>query len=295
MRIFVGKNENGEEVYYDNDKYIEELKANHYCELKALIKRAIGDTRTQTEFAKEIGITKEYLSRLLKDGSDMLPSNKAMEKMASVSADKKVTFKTLMVAAGRTPGYEKDNADTEPNIITFDDRRENDIYCLKKDMVEFLIERRGDILDGDMDPISYTKKILSDFMYDERYCFFDFEAFATEDEYESTDDYGMDTISGEKRCSIADNWVVGYVTAAVRKSYIPHETWVTSKVTFALYFERDDVETTVIDTDWDIPEWVMDEHEYQQLEISNTYSLKEFLEKEDMTAYVAYDNHPDQK
>nr|WP_297765893.1 hypothetical protein [uncultured Butyrivibrio sp.] len=276
--------ENGEEKWFDNEAYVEELKNSHYSELKALIKRAMG-IRTQVQFAADIDMSKEYLNRILKDGSDMIPSNKMLENISEKSADKSVTFKELLIAAGRTPACERLNTETRPRILTFDDMQTNDVYNLKKNLVELLIRERGKEISAS--PKEYLKNLMNEFIDECRYSFFDFECFANEGEYISSDDWGMDVRFGENRHT-CDTVLMGCVTAAVRTKYEPDE-WAKSKVTFAFFFsadEDDNEKLTIIDTDWDIPEWAMDQPALEKIEVDKAYSLKDFLDEVDEPAYT---------
>ena len=275
--------ENGEEKWFDHEAYVEKLKESHYSELKSLIKRAMG-IRTQVQFAADIDMSKEYLNRILKNGSDIIPSNKMLENISEKTADKNVTLKELLIAAGRTPACERLNDEAEPRILTFDGIQINDVYNLKKNLVELFIQERGK--DISISPREYVRNLMHNLLDECRYSFFDFECFANESKYDSSGDWGMDVKFGACRNDDIENVLMGRISAAVRTKYEPDE-WARSTVTFALFFrENEDGSLHIVDTDWDIPKRAMDQPALEKIEIDNAYSLKEFLSEENEPVYT---------
>ena len=281
--------ENGVEKKYDHVKFVEQLKASHYSDLKNLIRKAMG-TRKQFEFAKDIGMSKEYLNRILKEDSDLIPSNKMLESIAANTYDNSVTLKELLICAGRTPASERIDdrmkSKTTPCTISFDDdSRMSDVYTFKKNMIEALIKERD--RKTALSPKRYIEDLMSQFIATVRYTAFDFECFYNETGYEVMDDWTIDCdeyVRDRQETSVV---VKCYTTAIVRKHFGPDE-WVKTKVDFAIFFKKDDQsgELTIIDTDWDIPQSALDEPAYEKLDIKNTYSLKEFLDEESEPKYV---------
>lgn len=280
--------ENGVEKKYDHVEFVRKLKESHYSDLKALIRKAMGP-RKQVEFARDIGMSKEYLNRILKEGSDLLPSNKMLASIELHSYDESVTLKELMICAGRTPASERVDDwlryKTTPATVALEDSsRMSDVYTFKKNMIEALIKERDK--KTPLEPKEYVKRLMSEFISNVRYTAFDFECFYNESEYESLDDWTLDCGEYTRNRNEASVVVKCYATAAVRKHFGPDE-WVRTKVDFAIFFEHDEDGTlTIIDTDWDIPQPALDEPSYEKLDIENTYSLKEFLDEENETPYT---------
>ena len=281
--------ENGVEKKYDHVQFVEKLKESHYSELKNLIRKAMG-LRKQVEFAKAIGMSKEYLNRILKEDSDLLPSNKMLESIAANTHDESVTLKELLICAGRTPASEriddKMKNKTTPCIISFESNsRMSDVYTFKKNMIEALIRERDK--KTSLSPKQYTEELMGEFNANVRYTVFDFECFYNESEYEMMDDWTLDCDEYVRNRHATSIVVKCFATAAVRKHFEPDE-WVKTKMDFAVFFEKDDEtgEYTIIDTDWDIPKSALDEPAYEKLDVKNTYSLKEFLDEENEPEYV---------
>ncbi|SEA69147.1 hypothetical protein SAMN05216349_12310 [Oribacterium sp. KHPX15] len=291
MIISTQYTENGVEKNFDHLAYVEKLKESHYSELKNLIRKAIG-LRTQAGFAKEIGMSKEYLNRILKEGSDILPSNRMLEEISRHTQDKSVTLKELLICAGRTPASERLDdrlkTQTRPSLVSVDDNI-NDVYTFKKNMVEFLIKERDK--KTNLSPKEYTEKIMSEFIGQVKYSAFDFECFYNECDYKRMEDWTLDCseeCDEYARDRFGSSTVVkGYVTAVVSKRRNPDE-WVRTKVDFAFIFKTDDEsdKLIVVDTDWDIPQHIMEEPEFIKINVENTYSLKDYLEEETNPPYI---------
>ncbi len=287
MEAYCKYNENGEEKWFDHGAYVNELKENHYRDLKVLIKKAMG-IRTQVEFAADINMSKEYLNRILKEDSDIVPSNKMLRSISKNSSDKDVTLKELLIAAGRTPACEKlDTTRNTPNTILVDNLTLNDVYSFKKNLVELFIRERGTVTE--YSPKEYLENLLDEFITECVYSFFDLECFVNvnEDSYNTFDDWARDIRFGIARHeNNTDVVLMGIVTAAVRTKFDPDE-WVKSAVSFAFFFEKNENGSlTVIDTDWDIPEWAMDQPALEKVEITGAYPLKDFLDEVDEPAYT---------
>ena len=74
-----------------------------YSEFRELLRGAIGPNRTQNEFARTIGISREHLSRMLNSEVISQPSKKVLQKIAG-NAYNGVTLSELMTACGYADG-----------------------------------------------------------------------------------------------------------------------------------------------------------------------------------------------
>ena len=273
----------GEKHVYAHVSYLKKLKESKYADLKALIKIAIGD-RTQKNFAEGAGISREYLSRMLNENNTKVPSIRMLRTIAELSANKEIaSYKNLLIAAGHTPACEKDNEKNDPSLITLDKVPSNHAYELKKQLIEALILVRKDTFSTEMSVTEYISNFMSNFISENLYSFFDFTCNINIGNYAQIEDYGVDTVSYDKR-RLSDKVVIGYVKSSVRTAFEP-DVWASARVYFAFYFKEENGQHTITDTDWDIPEYVISELDYEPIGVRNTYSMADFLEEVSETKY----------